>query len=107
MKTPTRRKQTQRKKPRRKKTPVATIPSNPPVEFPEVKGKTVEALKLYLESDEASIALSFADKTYLQFDLEPGLTVRTDYSDWKTHNWRGIKRWPPFRTPSAWVREPG
>ncbi len=75
------------------------------VEFPEVKGKTLEALKLYLENDDTSLSLAFSDKTHLYLDLEPGLTVRADLSDWKTHNWRPIKSWAPFERASSWVDE--
>jgi hypothetical protein len=75
-------------------------------EFPEVKGKTIVALKLYLEDDDTSISLAFDDKTHLYFDLEPGLTVRADLSDWKTHNWHPIKSWPPLHRRSSWVEEP-
>ena len=43
-------------------------------------------------------AVSFLDKTALRFDIQTGLTVLTDYSDWKTGDWRGIKEWPVFRS---------
>jgi hypothetical protein len=101
------RKNRPRKKPQAGTNPSGRIPGNGPVEFPEAQGKTIEELKLFLASDEASVCLSFSDKTYLQFDFEPGVTVRTDYSDWTTHNWRPIKRWPPLHSPSSWAREPG
>jgi hypothetical protein len=94
------------RKPRRKKPPVITIPSTRMVEFPEVKGKTIEAIKLFLETDDTSLSLVFADKTHLSFDLEPGLTVRTDLSDWKTRNYRGIKTWPPLHRRSGWIEDP-
>ncbi len=91
------------RKPGRKKLPAITLPPSRMVEFPEVKGKTLEALKLYLENDDTSLSLAFSDKTHLYLDLEPGLTVRADLSDWKTHNWRPIKSWPPFQRASAWT----
>ncbi len=93
------------RKPRRKKPPAITIPPTRMVEFPEVKGKTVEALRLYLENDDTSLSLVFSDKTHLYLDLEPGLTVRADLSDWKTHNWRPIKSWPAFRRASSWTED--
>lgn len=93
--------QTRKTKPPKKNPGLSRIQRNGPLEFPEVKGKVVEAVKLYLQ-DDASISIFFADKTQLCFDLEPGLTVRTDLSDWKTHNWRPIKRWPPVRSVSTW-----
>jgi hypothetical protein len=96
---------TKTRKPRRKEPPLITFPPRRMVEFPEVKGKTLEAVKLYLVDDDTSLSLVFSDKTHLYLDLEPGLTVRADYSDWKTHNWRPIKSWPPFQRVSAWAED--
>jgi hypothetical protein len=93
------------RKPRRKRPPVIALPPTRMVEFPEVKGKTIEALKLYLETGDTSLSLVFADKTHLLFDLEPGLTVRTDLSDWKTRNYREIKTWPPLHRSSDWIED--
>jgi hypothetical protein len=93
------------RKPRRKKPLAITIPPTRMFEFPEVKGKTIVALKLFLEDDDTSISLAFADKTHLYLDLEPGLTVRTDLSDWRTGDWRPIKNWPPLYRRSSWVEE--
>jgi hypothetical protein len=81
-----------------------TIPRAEKVDFPEVKGKTLEALQLSLDTDESGISLIFQDKTHLEFSIEPLFTVRTEYSDWKTHNWRKIRRWPPFSSTSAWMK---
>jgi hypothetical protein len=70
------------------------------VQFPEVKGKTLEFVELWLESDDNHIELGFTDKTALHLDLETAFRVRAGYADWKTHDWRGIKRWPPFHSQS-------
>jgi hypothetical protein len=32
--------------------------------------------------------------------IEPSFALETDYADWKTGNWRPIKRWPPIRSAS-------
>jgi hypothetical protein len=69
--------------------------------------RLIEALKLFLELDDTSLSLVFSDQTQLDFDLEPGLAVRTELSDWKTRNRRSIKNWPRFDRSSFWVREPG
>lgn len=88
----------------RKKSPTAAgaIEQSDLLSFPEVKGKTIEELKLYLRNDDTCLSIFFADKTLLHFDLEPRITVRTDLSDWKTHNWRPIKRWPVRTTETSW-----
>jgi hypothetical protein len=48
---------------------------------PEMKGKTIQAIKLYLEDDDTRLSFVFSDRTHLNLDLERGLTVRTDLSD--------------------------
>jgi hypothetical protein len=95
------------RKPRRKRQPLVTLSPTRKVEFPEVKGKTIEALKLYLEVDDTSLSIVFTDRTHLSLDLEPGLTVRAELSDWKTHNWRPIKVWPPLERASFWIEWAG
>jgi hypothetical protein len=59
--------------------------------FREVKGKIVERVEI--DPDLNAIIILFQDKTALSFNLEPRLTVFPELSDWKTGNWRGIKRW--------------
>jgi hypothetical protein len=65
------------------------------MKFPQVKGKEIETVEVSTDGDDHSITLCFHDKTELRFDIEPGFTVATGYGDWKTGNWRPIKRWPP------------
>jgi len=60
--------------------------------FPEVKGKIVESVEI--DAAVQAITILFQDKTALSFDLEPSLTVFPELSDFKTGNWRGVKRWP-------------
>jgi hypothetical protein len=48
--------------------------------------------------DDCAIGILFKDRTYLGFDVEPFLRITPDYSDWKTHNYKLIKRWPPLRS---------
>jgi hypothetical protein len=36
----------------------------------------------------------------LHFVIDPGFTLETEYSDWKTGNWRPIKRWPLIHSES-------
>jgi hypothetical protein len=98
-------KQSRRNKPRGKaaSTSARRAPGKPTrakpsgaVRFPEIKGKTLEWVELGLNDDDSYIELSFQDQTALLFAIEPyaGFNVRADYGDWKTHNWRAIKRWP-------------
>jgi hypothetical protein len=62
--------------------------------FPEIKGKVVERVELISTDNGYSIGIMFQDRTFLSFDVEPFITVFPDLSDWKTHNYKPLKRWP-------------
>jgi hypothetical protein len=72
--------------------------------FREVKGKIVERVEI--DPDLNAITILFQDKTALSFDLEPRLTVFPELSDWKTGNWRGIKRWKAIHSKASMVSWP-
>lgn len=83
-----------------KKKLAVMVPRKGRIEFPEAAGMTLKSLELWLEPHVGSVVLNFSDQTVLQLDLAAGFIVDADYSDWKTHNWRPIKRWRPIRSPS-------
>ena len=62
--------------------------------FEEVKGKPVDFVEVFTAGEYHSIDVRFQDKTVLHFVINPGFILETEYSDWKTGNWRPIKRWP-------------
>jgi hypothetical protein len=64
--------------------------------FPQVKGKIVESVEI--DPDVEAITILFQDKTALSFDLDPRVVIFPELSDWKTGNWRGIKRWRPLHS---------
>jgi hypothetical protein len=68
--------------------------------FDEVRGKTVEFVELSLDTENYSIEIRFSDKTALIFDMEPepGLRVTPDLADWKTGDWKPMKRWRPLHS---------
>jgi hypothetical protein len=72
--------------------------------FPEVKGKIVESVEI--DPDVQAVVILFKDRTALSFDLDPCLTVFPELSDWKTGNWKGIKRWPALYSKISMVRWP-
>jgi hypothetical protein len=104
----------QEKKPRRKHRELPLLP--PPVvtrrgkttirqfsgrafhRMEEVKGKVVEYVEIYNSGDYHSIDIRFQDKTALHFVIDPGFLLETEYDDWKTGNFRRIKRWPVIRS---------
>jgi len=40
------------------------------------------------------------DKTALTFAIEPAFTLETEHADWKTGDWRPIKKWPLIHSES-------
>ena len=61
--------------------------------FPEIKGKIVEGVELMPSENGYSIGIMFQDRTFLSFDVEPFVTVFPELSDWKTKNYKPLKRW--------------
>jgi hypothetical protein len=72
--------------------------------FPEAKGKIVERVELDREAE--SVGILFQDRTVLSFHIDPRVFVFPELSDWKTGNWKGIKRWPAVQSRGPIVRWP-
>ena len=70
--------------------------------FPEVKGKIVARVEI--DSDAKAITILFSDKTVLSFDLDSRHVVFPELADFKTGNWKGIKRWPPIHGSISMVK---
>ena len=68
--------------------------------FEEVKGKVVDLVEVFTAGENHAIDVRFQDKTSLHFVIDPGFTLETEYADWKTGNWRPIKRWPLIHSGS-------
>ena len=83
---------------RRGKTTIRRYSGRSVQHMEEVKGKIVECVEFYTSSESHSIDVCFQDKTTLHFSIDPGFLLETEYADWKTGNWRRIKRWPTLRS---------
>ena len=68
--------------------------------FEEAQGKPLDYIEFFTAGEYHSIDVRFQDKTAMHFVIEPGFTLEIDYADWKTGNWRPIKRWPLIRSQS-------
>ena len=68
------------------------------VQFPEVRGLTVEKVVLSTDSDFPCVSIRFQDNTDLTVLIDPWLTFQVDYSRWKAGNQKILKRWPVFRS---------
>ena len=69
-----------------------------PDPFSVVRGKVVERIEVSTHSQACAIGILFKDRTYLGFDLDPFIRITPDYSDFKTGNYRPLKRWPPLES---------
>ena len=61
--------------------------------FREVKGKIVDSVELKPSEHGYGVGIMFQDRTYLSFDVEPYITISPELSDWKTKNYKPLKRW--------------
>ena len=68
------------------------------VEFPQMKGRTVQRIRFYSSSDENTIAIRFRDRTQLTLSIEPALVLNADLL--KMYRWDAetIKEWPPIHS---------
>ena len=69
--------------------------------FPQAKGKTIAEVELDVSSDYYIIEIKFQDKTALSFDLEPCMSVAPELVNWKTGNYRLLRRWRPVHSRSS------
>ena len=72
--------------------------------FEEVKGKIVDLVEVFTAGENHAIDVRFQDKTSLHFVIDPGFTMETEYADWKTGNWRPIKRWPLIHSETHGIK---
>jgi len=84
------------------------LPGRRIVEFPQMKGRTVERVRFYTSADENTVAIRFRNRTQLSLRFEPALVLSADLlklGRWDTDT---IKEWPSIhsepRNPDA---EPG
>ena len=77
-------------------------------EFPQMKGRTVQAIRFYTSSDENTVAIRFRDRTQLSLYFEPALVLTSNLLKLKRWDTDTIKEWPLIhsepRNPNA---EPG
>jgi hypothetical protein len=78
----------------RGKTTIRRFPGRTFHRFEEAKGKPIDYIEFFTMGEFHCIDVAFEDKTAMQFVIEPTFTLETDYADWKTGDWRPLKRWP-------------
>jgi len=85
---------------RRGRTTIRRFPGRSFHRFEEAKGKAIDYIEFYTSDGFHNIDIAFDDKTAVNFVIEPSFTLETDYADWKTGNWRPLKRWPLIHSAS-------
>ena len=66
--------------------------------YRQAKGKTVQKAEFSASVDHHDITIWFTDKTSLNFSIEAGFTLKTQYSDWKSGEQRIVRSWPLIRS---------
>jgi len=62
--------------------------------FAQFKGKIIDRVEAHTTDYGCAIGIMFDDRTYLCFEVETGgVTILPDLSDWKTGNYKPLKRW--------------
>ncbi|MBZ5508161.1 MAG: hypothetical protein LAO78_22090 [Acidobacteriia bacterium] len=79
---------------KRGKTTIRRFPGRTFHRFAEAKGKQLDYIEFFTMGEFHCFDVAFEDKTAMQFVIEPTFTLETDYADWKTGDWRPIKKWP-------------
>ena len=86
---------------RRGKTTIRRYSGRSVHHMEEVKGKIVDSVEFFTSSESHSIDVRFQDKTTLHFSIDPGFLLETEYVDWRTGDYRRIKRWPTLRCANS------
>jgi len=63
--------------------------------FPQTKGKVIADVELSLSPEYRAVDIRFADKTSLTLSIEPRFHITPVLADWKTGDFRLLKRWKP------------
>ncbi len=66
--------------------------------FPQAKGKIIADVELSLSPEYRVVDIRFQDKTSLTLDLQPCFQVTPVLADWKTGDYKPLKRWKPVRS---------
>jgi hypothetical protein len=69
--------------------------------FPAAKGKIIAEVELSISTDYNIIEIVFQDKTSLNFELEPCVMVFPEIANWKSGEYKPVKRWRPIHGRSS------
>jgi hypothetical protein len=64
--------------------------------FPQIKGKVIAEVELSLYPEYPAVDIRFQDKTAFTLGIHPCFQVTPVLADWKTGDYKQIKRWKPI-----------
>ncbi|HEY2236722.1 MAG TPA: hypothetical protein VGK01_24850 [Candidatus Angelobacter sp.] len=73
-------------------------PSQRVHKFPTAKGKIIADVELSVSPDYNVIEVVFTDKTSLSFNLESCFQVTPELVNWKSGEYKPIRRWRPVHS---------
>jgi hypothetical protein len=76
------------------------------VEFPGVKGKTLDRIELFTSAEHHCITLDFRDRTLLNLAIEPGFTIRAELEQREKGETRTLAKWPEIQSRGATTKRP-
>jgi hypothetical protein len=71
------------------------------LKFPQAKGKIIAEAELSISPDYNIIEIVFQDKTSLTFNLESCVRVFPEIVNWKSGEYKPLKRWRPVQSRSS------
>jgi hypothetical protein len=73
-------------------------PDSRVLKFPKAKGKIVAEVELSISPDYNVVEIVFTDKTSLNFQIEPCFQVVPETVNWKSGEYKPVKRWRPVHS---------
>lgn len=64
------------------------------VVYPQMKGRVIEQVELYVSSDYRCVSIHCADKSAFTVVVDSCLTFQAEHVEWKAGNQRVVERWP-------------
>jgi hypothetical protein len=64
------------------------------VVYPQMKGRVIEQVELYVSSDYRCVSIRCTDKTAFTVTIDSCLTFQAEHSKWKGGEQRVLERWP-------------
>lgn len=74
------------------------IPGRRLMEFPAVKGKTIDKIELLTSAEYHCITLDFHDQTVLNLAIQPGFAIRGELQRREKGERRTLAEWPPIQS---------